>query len=337
MRLPEGKQRRACILLALLLPALPVYAETLAERIALHYTPVPLHTEETARKQVGKLVYRGGLQVEPEKSHPRFGEISGLLVSPDGHRLLAVQDSGWWLTAELLHDPKGSLVGIRDAFIAPMLGADGIALTGKDADAEALALPAGQVFGGDVLVSFERHHRVERYPFGAHGFAARPQPVSMPAALREAPQNGGLEAITSLQDGRLLGITELHVNDEGDLRGWLAKGEQFDSISLRLKGAFAATDLAPLPGGDIVVLERMFLPGFARSMRLRRIPGASIRPGAVLDGEVLAELDRRYNIDNMEALAIRVTPTGKVLLYLASDDNQNPRQRTLLLLFELAP
>ena len=334
---PESKPRHVWICLALSLLALPVCAETLAEKLALRYTPVPLHTEEPGRKQVGKLIYRGGIHVEPEKRHPRFGEISGLLVSPDGRRLLAVQDFGWWLTAELLHDKKGNLVGIRDAFIAPMLGADGSALTGKDADAEALTLPAGQAFGGDVLVSFEAHHRVDRYPFGAHGFAARPQPVSMPEALREAPLNGGLEAITSLQDGRLLGITELHANEEGNLMGWLVKGPQFDSISLGLDGAFSATDLATLPGGDIVVLERLFLPGFARSMRIRRIPRAALRPGAVLTGEVLAEMGRRYNIDNMEALAVRVTPAGRVLLYVASDDNRNPRQRTLLLQFELAP
>ena len=72
-------------------------------------------------------------------------------------------------------------------------------------------------------------------------------------------------------------------------------------------------------------------------MRIRRIAHAAIRPGAVLNGEVLAEMDRRYNIDNMEALAIRVTPAGRVLLYVASDDSRNPRQRTLLLLFEMAP
>ena len=87
----------------------------------------------------------------------------------------------------------------------------------------------------------------------------------------------------------------------------------------------------------MVVLERLFLPGLALSMRLRRISGASIVAGAVLDGEVLAEMDRNYNIDNMEALAIRVTPAGRVFLYIASDDNRNAGQRTLLLLFELAP
>ncbi len=336
MRHTENRSRHLWTGLLLSLLTLPASAETLAEKLDLRYTPVPLHRKDPALRQVGRLIYRGGLHLEPAKQHARFGEISGLLVSPDGRRLLAVQDFGWWLTAELVHDENGDLVGIRDAFVAPMLGADGSALTGKDADAEALALPAGQGFGGDVLVSFERHHRVDRYPFGAHGFAARPQPLPMPAALHEAPRNGGLESITTLQDGRLLGITEMYVNDDGDLQGWLVQGEQFDSVSLLLHGAFAATDLASLPGGDVVVLERLFLPGFARSMRIRRIPAISLRPGAVLDGEILAKLDRHYNIDNMEALAVRTTADGRTLLYIASDDNQSPRQRTLLLLFELA-
>jgi hypothetical protein len=41
------------------------------------------------------------------------------------------------------------------------------------------------------------------------------------------------------------------------------------------------------------------------------------------------------NIDNMEGLAVRRGPKGETLLYILSDDNYSPLQRTLLLMFEV--
>jgi hypothetical protein len=51
---------------------------------------------------------------------------------------------------------------------------------------------------------------------------------------------------------------------------------------------------------------------------------------------VLANLSfQDTNIDNMEGIAVRRGPKGETLLYLISDDNFSPLQRTLLLMFEL--
>ena len=41
------------------------------------------------------------------------------------------------------------------------------------------------------------------------------------------------------------------------------------------------------------------------------------------------------NIDNMEGLAVRRGPKGETLLYMISDNNFSPFQRTVLLMFEL--
>ena len=70
-------------------------------------------------------------------------------------------------------------------------------------------------------------------------------------------------------------------------------------------------------------------------MRLLRVRGGDIVAGARLSGTLLAELPARLSIDNMECLSVRVVD-GRTRVYVMSDDNYNPLQRTLLLVFELA-
>jgi hypothetical protein len=89
-----------------------------------------------------------------------------------------------------------------------------------------------------------------------------------------------------------------------------------------------------LPNGDALVLQRRFPPVGARVLR---IDVTSIAPGATLEGEELARLEGAYAVDNMEGIAARTGPKGETLSYLLSDDNFNPLQQTLLLMFELAP
>jgi len=59
-----------------------------------------------------------------------------------------------------------------------------------------------------VFVSFERDHRIWRYAFGKSGLPGEAVKVATPPELASAPENGGLEAIGRLSDGRLLAMTE---------------------------------------------------------------------------------------------------------------------------------
>ena len=70
-------------------------------------------------------------------------------------------------------------------------------------------------------------------------------------------------------------------------------------------------------------------------MRIRRIPLATIRPGALVDGRDLIFADLGYQIDNMEGLSVHRTAAGDTVLTLVSDDNFSPIQRTVLLQFTL--
>jgi hypothetical protein len=68
---------------------------------------------------------------------------------------------------------------------------------------------------------------------------------------------------------------------------------------------------------------------------MRRIGLADIKPGAVVDGPMLLEVDLGYEIDNMEGLSVHRSGDGDLVLTLVSDDNFSILQRTLLLQFTL--
>jgi len=83
------------------------------------------------------------------------------------------------------------------------------------------------------------------------------------------------------------------------------------------------------------VLERRYglLAGWAA--RIQILSAASIRPGGRLKGEEIARLERPLMVDNFEGMAVHEDPKLGTFIYLISDDNYLPFQRTLLLQFRL--
>ena len=64
------------------------------------------------------------------------------------------------------------------------------------------------------------------------------------------------------------------------------------------------------------------------------IDPTEIAPMKLLEGSELARLAPPLSVDNMEALTI-ARESGRTILWIASDDNFNPMQRTLLMKFAL--
>jgi hypothetical protein len=291
---------------------------------------LPFSTGEDAKSSVGKLRHRGTLKLTSDDAD--FGGISGLIVSEDGVRLLAITDNSNWLTGSLQYR-DGKLAGFKGGTIAPLRGLDGGALSGKSGDAEGLT---GSL-DGDVFVSFERDHRIWRYAFGKDGLAAKPAAVATPAELKQAPENGGLEGIALLRDGRLLALSESFHDGDGNIRGWLLKdGADPQALRLKRRAPFDLTDIRQLAGSDVLTLERRFNRVGGVGFEMRRIKGADITSAAILDGEVVADAGMNFIIDNMEGLSVRTDEDGATLVYVVSDDNFNaPVQQTLLMMFEL--
>ena len=72
-------------------------------------------------------------------------------------------------------------------------------------------------------------------------------------------------------------------------------------------------------------------------MRIRRIDGQTIRPGAVVDGDVLIDADMSEQIDNMEGMDVVAMGPDDIRIIVVSDDNHSILQRNLLLEFRLLP
>jgi hypothetical protein len=302
-------------------------AAAAADPIEVTTSAVALDRNDASRRSLGPLTYLGGLRLR--SSDRRFGGLSGLEVSQDGQRLLAVSDKGFWFSADLVFAEDGRLSGLSNADFTRMQGGDGKQLGRRFLqDAEALARD-----GADYVVSFEGAHRIWRYPV-AQGVTAAAAPTHVIPGLRSLPSNGGIEALTVLRPGVLLAISEEGRTPDGDLRGWLIDGDLHDNISFVTTGRFKPTDLAVLPSGDLLVLERSFsgLGGFGS--RLSLIGKDAIAAGARLSGREIARFRAPIIVDNFEGLAV-ARVGARTLLYIVSDDNFSTFQRNLLLMFEI--
>jgi hypothetical protein len=292
--------------------------------------PIPLDADDPARNKAGSLEWRGGIEIIHDDA--RFGGLSGLHVSPDGRRMVAVTDRGARVSARLTYR-QGKLTGITHLKIRNLKGPGGKRIKGSWRDAESLALDGD----GGLLVAFERRHRIWRYRPRRRKppLSGRPTPVAGPDGIESQPRNGGIEALARLCDGRLLAISEKLRAGPGSYRGWIRGSAGWAALAYASKDGFRPTGAATLPDCDIVVVERHFTILSGVRARLVRIAADAVKPGAVLSGEELAELAPPMNVDNMEGVAARRGANGETLLYLVSDDNFSGLQRTLLLLFAL--
>ncbi|WP_349368305.1 esterase-like activity of phytase family protein [Salinarimonas sp.] len=287
----------------------------------------------------GRLRYRAGLELQAGAEE--FGGLSGLAMVENGARLLAVSDHGYWLAADLRRGLAGEIVGIGDAVLAPLLGADGELLwrTGFY-DAEALTID-----GGMAYVGFEQRQAVHAYDLAA-GIASPGTRLAVPAAARDAldawPGNKGMETLfvaraPSPLAGALVAIAERARRGEATpTTGVALTGPAAGAtVTIARSDAFEITDCAVLPGGDLLLLERRYALTSGVAARIRRIAGADLAPGAILDGPTIFEADWTNAIDNMEGLAVHAGPGGETLLTMVADDNYSMLQRTLLLEFAL--
>jgi len=287
----------------------------------LIFTPVPLNEDDPGQRRIGALLFLQGWQVTSD--NPRFGAISAMRVG--GGRVIAMSDAGTLFRFAL---PGHGPARLR---ILPLPRGPGPATRKSNRDTEAML-----VEGGQIRVAFEKHNMVWRYRLAD----LAPLSAARPAAMRGWRVNAGAEAMARLADGRYLVFSEGRSDDrplseivlfDGDPS---LPGTQAASLSYRRPTGFRITDAALLPDGRLLLLNRRFALFEGISATLAIADPRGVRPGAILDAREIAVLRAPLTVDNMEALSV-TQESGRTIVWIASDDNFFPLQRTLLMKFAL--
>ncbi len=302
--------------------------------IEVNARPIPaFDRNDRARVRFGALEYRSGLVLTSR--FPGFGGLSGIRLDKKGERFISFNDKGSWFTASIVYKGR-EMTGLADVEAAPMLGPDGKPITTRGwFDSESIALD-----GSFVYIGLERVNQVLRFDFSKGFTRARGEVVPLPPAASKLPFNKGLEALAFAPKGlplagTLIAISERGLDPHGNLIGFLVGGPAPGQFSVRRTDKFDVSDATLLPSGELLLLERKFSWLSGIGIRIRRIPLASIAPGAVVDGPSIFSADLDDEVDNMEGIDAHVTADGDTVLTLVSDDNFSMIQRNLLLQFTL--
>jgi hypothetical protein len=293
--------------------------------IGIEAASVALNSEDATQKAIGAFIYAGGIELRGVGT-PRLHGLSDLHVSSEGH-LVAVTDEGNFFEARIVTDRSGRLSGLSQGRLTPLMDEDGNPLREKfRADAEGVAV----LSNGDRLVSFERDHRIWRYPVGN----GPPRPAPKPDAA--FPENFGMEAIAAYP---FAGPDAYLVGSEGG-QVWLCEssgGCRETALGARMKTGFGLTAIAPYGSqGALGLLSRAFDPEHGVRVAVMLIEQRALEGSP---GHVLAEFTMAAPLtrDNFEGLAIVPRPDGALRLYLLSDDNFSAAQRTYLMAFDWKP
>lgn len=285
---------------------------------------LPLDPADPKQDRLGAFVFAGTLQLTSSDTS-LFGGFSDLKLAEDG-KFISESDEGSVLRGHIVLGPDGRLTGVDHASIAVMKGLDGKPLPGKfEADSEGVAVWPN----GDLMVSFERDHRIWVYPAGGGPPHAVPKPDIV------LPENEGMEGLALAPhegpDAYWVGI------EAGDI--WLCHlagachktpGQFPPGPGFRLPALFE------MANGDLVVEHHHWDPVTGTHLTVSIIDNPATNPAPKAKAELA--LGTPLTVDNIEGVAVVSRPNGVQRFYLISDDNFSKKnQRTLLMAFDWTP
>ena len=316
------------LLVLLLVPegSRPVHRPVLGPVADVRATPVALDRDDPHRVRVGDLVWLGGVHLTSRD--PAFGGFSSLAVA--GERFTVLSDGGNIVRFVLARDWR-----LHEATFADLPAGPGTGWSKRSRDSESMSVDPKT---GAIWVGFENYNALWRY---APGFA-RAEAHVRPLVMRPWPENKGPEAMTLLPGGGMATIGEQDAWPGATGRGGVVFygdpvlhprcGFRFNYLP---PDGYDPSDMTVLPDGRWLILNRRF--AWARfSSILTVVDPSQVRPGATVRGRDIATLAAPLIHDNFEGVAA-TREAGATIVWLVSDDNQLPVQRSLLLKFRLDP
>jgi hypothetical protein len=271
-------------------------------------------------RDIGELRFLAAWELE--SPNEQFGGYSALVSLGSGH-LLAASDRGRLLVLTGLETPRSRAVldyfGGRDTADKRLV------------DIEAMTRDPRS---GRIWVAYEGSNQIERLESDLE----LPS-VAAPAMMAGWHVNSGPESLVRLADGRFVVLAE-----RGDdwfsagspglvFAGDPVEGAQPNGFRFTRPSGYSPTDMVQLPNGKVMILLRALdwpLP-VRFSAKLAVADPDEIEAGGEWHARVVADLVAPLPSDNFEGLAIEPAVQGGAVLWVISDDNMAPAQRTLLL------
>lgn len=274
-----------------------------------------------ARDRVGAARLLGAWRLD--SPYTGFGSFSAMVPLGNG-RLLAASDTG---RAIEFGEPGGPPQPVSIGWFAGRKQPNKYVV-----DIEAMTRDPKT---GRLWVAYEGSNAIERLEPDFTGSRR-----AHPAGMRDWIGNTGPETMVRLSDGRFIVISEGRGGlSETGYPGLLFAGDPTDggpatAFHLATRDGFRPVDAALLPDGRVLLLLRRlkwFPPGFASKLIVA--DPADIRAGQAWSGHEIATIAAPLPSENYEGLAVDEArgDGGAVDIWLISDDNLNPWQRTLLL------
>jgi len=266
-------------------------------------------------------------------------EMSDLAWDETSETLYAISDDGYLYTIKLtISDSILKSATITHA--THLKGADRKPLRGADNDPEGLDIrhvKNGRQQQTELLISFENNSRIARYNTQGEYLGNTLLPKKLQQRSRYRHTNKALESVVIHPRHGILTAAE------HPIKGHSSKVQSIYSQHGRewhfprhSASQSAITALEVLDNGDVLVLERAYSGLFRplvislRQVQLKRCNRKGHCP--VKDIAVFSSA-QGWNMDNFEGLTR--LPNNRYLM--ASDDNKNPLQQTLMVMFEVTP
>ena len=287
--------------------------------------PVRFDSGEADPQTIGRLRFERGFRLTSDD--PEFGGFSSMHIDGDSFTLLS--DSGEAIRFRLDRSGRVSQRKFTSLAEGPASG-----WQKRDRDSESMTIDPAT---GQTWIGFENGNEIWRYrrDFG------RAEAHAAPPAMRNWPENKGPEAMVRLKNGRFIVFAEddpwpkgrgrAAVSFAGDPTRSPDQGFRFSYLP---PNGFDPVDVAELPDGRLIILNRQFQlrTGFTAAITI--VDTRQISPAAKVAGIEIARFTGKILRDNFEAIAVVAEADG-TKIWIASDDNQNFFEQSLLLKFRL--
>ena len=251
---------------------------------------------------------------------PSVHELSG--ITWFHNTLYGVDDNGYLYTFSFKLKNK-KIQHLQLETKKPLRDKNGKKLHGSWSDAEDLAHDNSSLY-----ISFENQERVMRYSLHAIALKKMKLHKDLRKMKKYKDKNEGLESVAYFPRYGVVTAPESPLKGSSNYHTLYSK----DTI-WRFKAKGKITSLQKINSRSVLVLLRKYSIIQGRYTALVRVDLQKCNKKRVCRSEVLAKFDSKkgWNIDNFEG----VCKLDDTTYLMVSDDNQNPFQKTLFVLFEL--